>query len=169
MLNDLDRNGVDAVAAEITAAGGTAVTCAGDIGEWSTAEALLAAALREFGRLDILVNNAGVLRDRMIFSMSPEEWDLVLRTHLRGHFLTSRVATAYWREASKQAGGEVYARIINTSSEAFLLGSSGPAQLRRGQGRDHGADADDRAQLRPLRRPRERDLPAGADRDDWAT
>ncbi len=57
--------------------------------------------------------------------MSPQEWDLVLQTHLRGHFLTSRVTTAYWREASKQAGGEVYARIINTSSEAFLLGSSG--------------------------------------------
>ncbi len=125
ILNDLDGNGVDAVAAEITAAGGTAVTCAGDIGEWSTAEALLATALREFGRLDILVNNAGVLRDRMIFSMSPQEWDLVLRTHLRGHFLTSRVATAYWREPSKQAGTEVYARIINTASEAFLLGSTG--------------------------------------------
>ncbi len=61
----------------------------------------------------------------MIFSMSPEEWDLVLRTHLRGHFLTSRLATAHWREQSKQAGGPVYARIVNTSSEAFLLGSSG--------------------------------------------
>jgi NAD(P)-dependent dehydrogenase (short-subunit alcohol dehydrogenase family) len=125
VLNDLAGHGLDAVAADITAAGGAAVTCPGDIGEWSTAQALLAAALREFGRLDILVNNAGVLRDKMIFSMSPEEWDLVLRTHLRGHFLTSRVATAYWREASKQAGGEVYGRIINTSSEAFLLGSSG--------------------------------------------
>ena len=125
VVNDLDRNVVDQVAADIRAAGGTAAGCAGDIGDWETAQALLATALREFGQLDILVNNAGVLRDKMIFSMSPEEWDLVLRTHLRGHFLTSRVATAYWREASKQAGGEVYARVINTSSEAFLLGSSG--------------------------------------------
>jgi NAD(P)-dependent dehydrogenase (short-subunit alcohol dehydrogenase family) len=125
VINDLDGNALDHVAADITAAGGSAVILAGDIGEWSTAQALLATALREFGRLDILVNNAGVLRDRMIFSMSPEEWDLVLRTHLRGHFLTSRVATAYWREQSKQAGGEVYGRVINTSSEAFLLGSSG--------------------------------------------
>ena len=125
VINDLDRNALDDVAADIMAAGGSAVILAGDIGEWSTAEALLATALREFGRLDILVNNAGVLRDRMIFSMSPEEWDLVLRTHLRGHFLTSRVATAHWRDQSKQAGREVYARIINTSSEAFLLGSSG--------------------------------------------
>ena len=125
IINDLDGNGADETAAHIRAAGGTAITSTGDIGEWSTAQGLLDAALREFGRLDILVNNAGVLRDRMIFSMSPEEWDLVLRTHLRGHFLTSRVATAYWREASKQAGGEVYGRVINTSSEAFLLGAVG--------------------------------------------
>ena len=125
IVNDLDGNGADQTAAQIRAAGGTAITSTGDIGEWSTAQDLLDAALREFGRLDILVNNAGVLRDRMIFSMSPEEWDLVLRTHLRGHFLTSRVATAYWREASKQAGGEIYGRIINTSSEAFLLGAVG--------------------------------------------
>jgi NAD(P)-dependent dehydrogenase (short-subunit alcohol dehydrogenase family) len=125
VINDMDRNGLDDTAAEIKAAGGTAVTSVGDIGEWSTAQELLATTLREFGRLDILVNNAGVLRDRMIFSMSPEEWDLVLRSHLRGHFLTSRVATAHWRDASKQAAGEVYARVINTSSEAFLLGSSG--------------------------------------------
>jgi 3-oxoacyl-[acyl-carrier protein] reductase len=71
------------------------------------------------------VNNAGVLRDRMIFSMSEQEWDLVLRVHLRGHFITSRLATAHWREQSKQSGGPVYARIVNTSSEAFLLGSAG--------------------------------------------
>ncbi len=134
VLNDLDSNVVDGVAAEIRAAGGTAASCPGDIGDWSTAQALLATALGEFGRLDILVNNAGVLRDKMIFSMSPEEWDLVLRTHLRGHFLTSRAATAYWREASKQAGGEVYARVINTSSEAFLLGSSGQPNYSAAKG-----------------------------------
>jgi 3-oxoacyl-[acyl-carrier protein] reductase len=134
VVNDLDGNVIEQVAAEIRAAGGAAAACPGDIGEWSTAEALLATALREFGQLDILVNNAGVLRDRMIFSMSPEEWDLVLRTHLRGHFLTSRVATGYWREASKQAGGEVYARVINTSSEAFLLGSSGQPNYAAAKG-----------------------------------
>ena len=125
VINDLDGNVLAPVAAEITDAGGSVAVSPGDIGELSTAQALLDTALGEFGRLDILVNNAGVLRDRMIFSMSPEEWDLVLRTHLRGHFLTSRVATAYWREQSKQAGGPGYARVINTSSEAFLLGSSG--------------------------------------------
>ena len=134
VLNDLPGAAVDAVAAEITDGGGGAAVSAGDIGDWSTAQALLATALREFGRLDILVNNAGVLRDRMIFSMTPEEWDLVLRTHLRGHFLTSRVATAHWREQSKQAGGPVYGRIVNTSSEAFLLGSSGQPNYSAAKG-----------------------------------
>ena len=116
---------VDAVASEITEAGGRAVVRAGDVSEWSTGEALLEAATGTFGGLDILVNNAGVLRDRMIFTMSEEEWDTVIRVHLRGHFITSRLATAYWRDFSKQAGGPVYGRIINTSSEAFLLGSAG--------------------------------------------
>src|SRR5215468_1905246 len=110
VINDLEGNGLDSVAAEITAAGGEVAIAAGDIGAESTTQSLLDTALTEFGRLDILVNNAGVLRDRMIFSMSAEEWDLVLRTHLRGHFLASRAATAYWREQSKQAGGPVYGR-----------------------------------------------------------
>jgi NAD(P)-dependent dehydrogenase (short-subunit alcohol dehydrogenase family) len=125
ILNDLPGDAVQAVAEEITAAGGQAVVSAGDVGEWRTGSELLAAALDAYGRLDILVNNAGVLRDRMIFTMSAEEWDLVLRVHLRGHFVTTRFATAYWRGQSKQAGGPVYARIVNTSSEAFLLGSAG--------------------------------------------
>jgi NAD(P)-dependent dehydrogenase (short-subunit alcohol dehydrogenase family) len=125
VLNDVDDHAVAAVAAEILDSGGRAVCAIGDVGEGLTARALLDTAMREYGRLDILVNNAGLLRDRMIFSMSEDEWDVVLRTHLRGHFLTSRVATAHWREQSKQAGGPVYARVINTSSEAFLLGSAG--------------------------------------------
>ena len=125
VLNDLAGDAVHTVADEITAAGGEAVVSPGDIGDWATGQQLVAAALGAFGRLDILVNNAGVLRDRMVFSMSEPEWDLVLRTHLKGHFVTSRFATAHWREASKQAGGPAYGRIVNTSSEAFLLGSSG--------------------------------------------
>ena len=134
VVNDLDGNVVEQTAAAIRAAGGSAAACGGDIGEWETARALLATAVREFGGLDILVNNAGVLRDKMIFSMSPDDWDLVLRTHLRGHFLASRVATAYWREQSKLAGGEVYARIVNTTSEAFLLGSSGQPNYAAAKG-----------------------------------
>jgi NAD(P)-dependent dehydrogenase (short-subunit alcohol dehydrogenase family) len=125
VLNDLAGDAVDGVAEEVRAEGAAAVVVAGDIGEWATGEQLVGTALSEFGQLDILVNNAGVLRDRMVFSMSEQEWDLVLRVHLRGHFITSRHATAYWREQSKQSGGPVYARIVNTSSEAFLLGSSG--------------------------------------------
>src|SRR6516165_8120534 len=125
VLNDLPGDSVQAVAAEIRAERGQAVVAAGDVGDWPTGEKLLATALGEYGGLDVLVNNAGVLRDRMIFSMSEQEWDTVIRVHLRGHFVTTRLATAYWRDASKRAGGPVYGRIVNTSSEAFLLGSAG--------------------------------------------
>src|SRR6516225_431015 len=125
VLNDLPGDAVQAVADQIAADGGQAVVAAGDVADWSTGERLLAAALERYGRLDILVNNAGVLRDRMVFTMSPDEWDLVIRVHLRGHFVTTRLATAYWREQHKAAGHPVYARIVNTSSEAFLLGSAG--------------------------------------------
>jgi NAD(P)-dependent dehydrogenase (short-subunit alcohol dehydrogenase family) len=122
VLNDLPGDAVSSVAAEI---GPAAVVRTGDIGEWSTGQRLVDAAVEEFGSLDIVVNNAGVLRDRMIFSMSADEWDLVMRVHLRGHFITTRLATSHWRAASKSAGGPVYGRIVNTSSEAFLLGSPG--------------------------------------------
>jgi 3-oxoacyl-[acyl-carrier protein] reductase len=125
VLNDLPGDAVQAVADQITAAGGQAVVAAGDVAEWATGEKLVATALERYGRLDILVNNAGVLRDRMIFTMSEQEWDLVIRVHLRGHFVTTRFATAYWRDQRKATGGRVYARIVNTSSEAFLLGSIG--------------------------------------------
>jgi 3-oxoacyl-[acyl-carrier protein] reductase len=121
VLNDLPGDAVHDVAAAI----GDAVVCTGDVGEASTATALLSTALDTYGSLDILVNNAGVLRDRMVFSMSPDDWDLVLRVHLRGHFLTTQVATAYWRSQSKALGAPVYGRIVNTSSEAFLLGPPG--------------------------------------------
>ena len=125
VLNDLPGDAVAETAGLIAAAGGQAVVHAGDIGDWETGEGLVNRAVKAYGRLDILVNNAGVLRDRMIFTMSAEEWDTVIRVHLRGHFVTTHFATAHWRSASKDAGGPVYARIVNTSSEAFLLGSPG--------------------------------------------
>src|SRR6185437_15643483 len=123
VLNDLPGPAVHAVADQIGP--DRAVVVAGDVSEWSTGEEMLAAAAGTFGGLDIVVNNAGVLRDRMVFSMSEQEWDTVLRVHLRGHFITTRLATGHWREQSKRSCGPVYARIVNTSSEAFLLGSSG--------------------------------------------
>jgi 3-oxoacyl-[acyl-carrier protein] reductase len=125
VLNDLPGDAVQDTASQIAAAGGQAVVAAGDVADWDTGEFLVAVALKEYGSLDILVNNAGVLRDRMVFSMSEAEWDQVIRVHLRGHFVTTRFATAHWRAASKAAGGPVYARIVNTSSESYLLGGPG--------------------------------------------
>jgi NAD(P)-dependent dehydrogenase (short-subunit alcohol dehydrogenase family) len=113
-----------AVVDEIVSAGGTAVANTDDISDWEGAGRLVQTAVDTFGGLDVLVNNAGFLRDRMLISMSVEEWDAVVRVHLRGHFCPLRHAGAYWREQSK-AGNAVDARIINTSSGAGLMGSVG--------------------------------------------
>ena len=109
---------------EIAALGGRAVANTDDIADFDGAGRLVATAVEEFGRLDVLVNNAGFLRDRTLVNMSVEEWDAVVRVHLRGHFCPLRHAAAHWRERSK-AGGTVDARVINTSSGAGLLGSVG--------------------------------------------
>ncbi|WAL67449.1 3-oxoacyl-ACP reductase [Amycolatopsis cynarae] len=124
VLNDVSEQAATVVD-EIEAAGGKALLVTGDVSERATADALMAAALEHFGGLHIVVNNAGVLRDRMLFSMSDEDWDTVIRVHLRGHFLLSRNATAHWRRQSKVEGGPVYGRVVNTASEAFLFGSAG--------------------------------------------
>jgi 3-oxoacyl-[acyl-carrier protein] reductase len=79
------------------------------------------------GGLDVVVNNAGVTRDKMLFNMTDEEFDLVVRIHLRGHFLLSRNAASYWRQRSKDIGAPVDAAVVNTASEAFLVGSPGQA------------------------------------------
>ncbi|WP_017590949.1 SDR family oxidoreductase [Nocardiopsis potens] len=114
------------VAAEIRAAGGEAVTATGDIATAAGAAEAVDTALRAFGRLDTLVNNAGFLRDRMLVNISEEEWDAVLRVHLKGHFLVLRQAGAHWRAEAK-AGRTPVARVVNTSSGAGLLGSVGQA------------------------------------------
>lgn len=111
----------------ITAAGGRAVAVPGDIGDSATAAAIMTTATDQLGSLDIVLNNAGVVRDKMLFNMTDDEWDLVIRVHLRGHFLLTRNAAAHWRAASKEAGGPVFGRIINTASEAGLLGPEGQA------------------------------------------
>ncbi len=122
------------VAAEIRAAGGTAVAHTGDVADFQQASVLVELAVAEFGKLDILVNNAGILRDRMVFSMAEGEWDSVIRVHLKGHFNTTRFAAAHWRERSKEVGGPVYGRIVNTSSEAFLAGSAGQPNYAAAKG-----------------------------------
>ncbi len=125
VLNDLP-GAADEAAEEIRSRGGSAAVVEGDVGERSTADDMVAAAV-ELGGLDIVVNNAGITRDRMLFNLSDEEWDQVIRVHLRGHFLLSRNAASYWRTTSKQTGAPVYGRVVNTASEAFLGGSPGQA------------------------------------------
>ncbi|MFB6640757.1 3-oxoacyl-ACP reductase [Streptomyces chartreusis] len=122
------------VAAEIRAAGGKALSHTGDVADFRQAGELIRLAIAEFGKLDVLVNNAGILRDRMVFSMTEEEWDSVIRVHLKGHFNTTHFASAHWRERSKAAGGAVYGRIVNTSSEAFLAGSAGQPNYAAAKG-----------------------------------
>jgi NAD(P)-dependent dehydrogenase (short-subunit alcohol dehydrogenase family) len=125
VVNDYDGDTAASVGKEIEAAGGEAVAAQGNVAEWATAESLVRTAVDAFGSLDVLVNNAGILRDRMIFNISEEEWDSVLAIHLKGHAAMTHFATAHWREQSKAAGAAVYARVVNTSSEAFLFGSGG--------------------------------------------
>ncbi|HEY4027878.1 MAG TPA: SDR family oxidoreductase [Candidatus Dormibacteraeota bacterium] len=133
VVNDLggarDGTGMSQVPAaevveEIQALGGAAVPNTDDVSDWEGARRLVQTALDAFGRLDVLVNNAGILRDRMLFNMEPEEWDDVIRVHLRGTFAPTRHAVAHWRELAK-AGEPLDARIINTSSSSGIFGNAG--------------------------------------------
>ena len=114
----------DEVVAAIEALGGEAVANGSDVADFAQAGELVKTALDRFGRLDAVVNNAGFVRDRMFVSCSEDEWDAVIRVHLKGHFCVTNNACAYWRNESK-AGNPVDARIINTSSGAGLQGSIG--------------------------------------------
>src|SRR5690625_3652727 len=119
-----DIHDASEVAEAITALGPTAHVVTGDIGDWGVAHSLVDTAMSEFGRLDIVVNNAGITRDSMVFNILEEDWDDVIRIHLKGHAAVSKAATALWREQAK-AGTQLSARIINTASEAALTGSAG--------------------------------------------
>lgn len=110
----------------IRAAGGEAVANGEDVSDWDGAGRLVATAIERWGRLDVVVNNAGIVRDRMFVNMTEDDWDAVMRVHLKGAFCTARHATTHWRERAK-AGEDVNARIINTSSGAGLQGSVGQA------------------------------------------
>jgi NAD(P)-dependent dehydrogenase (short-subunit alcohol dehydrogenase family) len=112
---------------DIAAAGGEAVANFDDIASWSGSENLIGQAVDTFGSLDVLINNAGILRDRMCFSMSEEEWDLVVNVHLKGHFCTTHFAGVYWRQRTKDTGEPADGVIVNTSSESGLYGNAGQA------------------------------------------
>jgi NAD(P)-dependent dehydrogenase (short-subunit alcohol dehydrogenase family) len=114
------------VVAEIESAGGRAVANGADVADFAQAAAMVEQAIDAFGGLDVLVNNAGFVRDRMLVNTSEEEWDAVIRVHLKGHFAPLRHAGAYWRAEAKE-GRRRAARVVNTSSGAGLQGSVGQA------------------------------------------
>ena len=123
----LDGSGGDAgpaqqVAAEIADAGSKAVASLADVSDHGAAEGLIATAVEQFGRLDVLVNVAGILRDRMVFTMSEQEWDDVIRVHLKGTFSTTKFAAAHWRSVRDESAQN---RIINFTSVSGLHGAPG--------------------------------------------
>ena len=133
VINDLgvERDGTAATSEpaqslvdEINDTGGEAIANNADVADWNEAKAMIDQAVETWGVLDGLVCNAGFLRDRMLASMSEEEWDTVVRVHLKGHFAPARHAITHWRERTKK-GEDVVARIVNTSSGAGLMGSIG--------------------------------------------
>jgi NAD(P)-dependent dehydrogenase (short-subunit alcohol dehydrogenase family) len=133
VVNDLgsdpDGDGGDPTAAqdvveEIRAAGGEAVASHDDVATWAGGEALIQTAIDVFGGLDVLVNNAGILRDRALVHMTEDEWDSVTNVHLKGHFVPTRFAAAYWRDQAKAATPRT-ASVIHTSSTSGLLGNPG--------------------------------------------
>ncbi|HLW18208.1 MAG TPA: SDR family oxidoreductase [Actinomycetota bacterium] len=135
LVNDLggewDGTGADSrpaqqVVDEIAAAGGEAAANYDDVADWAGSKKMIDEAVDRWGSLDILVNNAGILRDKMIFNMDEADWDAVIRVHLKGHFAPTRHACAYWRQKSKEAGGNpVGGHIVCTSSTSGLFGNIG--------------------------------------------
>ena len=124
VVNDVDAEPAQAVVDEIVAAGGEAVAAPGDVSSWETGEALIGFAVGAYGDLHVLVNNAGNVADRFLPNMTEQEWDDVIRIHLKGHFVPTRWAAAWWREQAK-AGRQVQASVVCTTSTSGLLGNPG--------------------------------------------
>lgn len=119
-----DRSLAQTVVDEIRSAGGTAVASTLDVADWASGEALVTQALEAFGDLHVLVNNAGILRDRALVNMTEQDWDVIMQVDLKGHFVPTRFAAAYWRARAK-AGEPVGAAVVNTVSTSGLLGNPG--------------------------------------------
>ena len=120
-----DQTPAQQVVDEITAAGGDAAANYDDCSSWAGAEGMVNQAIETFGGLDVLICNAGILRDKMSFNMSEDEFDSVIRVHLKGHFAPSHFAARHWRERAKASGEPANAAIVMTSSEAGLYGNAG--------------------------------------------
>ncbi|MEG1038753.1 MAG: SDR family oxidoreductase [Pseudomonas sp.] len=133
VVNDIRREAAEAVVDEICSHGGQAIANDGDITTLASAQGIVDAALAAFGEVHVLVNNAGVLRDRMFISLSEEDWDMVMRVHLKGHYCLANILGRRWRDLAK-AGTPVAARIINTSSGAGLQGSIGQSNYAAAKG-----------------------------------
>jgi len=134
VVNDLgtaaDGSGRDESAArevveEIQKAGGEAVPHFGDVADWNDAQALIKTAVDSFGDMNLIILNAGFTRDGIIFNMSEEDFDSVVRVHLKGHFAPMKFAASYWREKSKADGAPIYGRMISTASESWMIGTPG--------------------------------------------
>ena len=119
-----DKTPAEEVVAEIEKMGGEAIANGDNVASWEGGQRMVNSAIEAFGKLDILVNNAGILRDRVLVNMTEEEWDAVVAVHLKGHFVPTRWAAAYWREQVK-AGETVTANVVNTSSTSGLLANPG--------------------------------------------
>ena len=137
VISEIDRpeakDAAESVVAEIKALGGEALAVYGDCADSADSQNLFKTAIDTFGDVNIMVNNAGFCRDKAIFNMTDDEFDSVVRVHLRGHFVNMRNATSYWRQKAK-AGEELYGRLISTSSEAFLFGSAGQPNYAAAKG-----------------------------------
>jgi len=133
VVNDIRIEAATQVANEVIATGGQALANQGDITSMTGAQSIVDAAVAAFGEVHVLVNNAGVLRDRMFVSLSEEDWDMVMKVHLKGHFCLGNILGRRWRDAAK-AGNKIDARIINTSSGAGLQGSIGQSNYSAAKG-----------------------------------
>ena len=113
------------VVEEIRAMGAEAVADGEDVSDFDGAARMIQRAIDTFGRIDVLINNAGILRDRMLVNMTEEEWDAVIKVHLKGTFAPAHHAAAHWRAVAKETGAPVDARIINTTSVSGIFGNAG--------------------------------------------